>query len=641
MAMKTYIQFGFGLLGVIGLTCLVYWQGLDGPFILDDQANIFRNFVEVFDRDEIFYAMTHNTSGMLGRPVSMLSLIFTGITYGPTAWGFKYHNLAMHLLNGLLLLWLAIRLLPHFSSRLSDKKVLLVAGFAVTYWLLHPLMVSTVLYAVQRMAQLSTFFTLLALLTYVVARENISSGNTKYFVLSYLLFPSAVLLSIFSKENGALIPLYVFAIELFAFRFSFQGDKDRNRLYCFLAIFVFIPVICGTLYVLTHFDQFTNYSMRSFSLGERLLTQLYVVFLFYPKLIFLPRLADMTLFHDSMQALSGWDPLALVSFCIFVVAIVLIFFLRNKAPLVSFAIAWYLISHLLESSFINLELVFEHRNYLAAFGPMLAVSYYLLTIPRTSDLYKLRYLSLVIIAMITLMTSSRAQEWQSEELLFRIAVNDHPESLRAQSGYATQRYNAGDFNTAIEHLRLGQQFNQEDIGLVLHEALFYCGTGIDGSRVAAEAIAMAEQYPITIYTANVLDNLMGKKRVSECPEVALGDILSLVQTAQSHPRIANNQRYLGYLVRIEALAYLFMGNYEEGQRLYSLAYEYTSEANMLIELIDIQLQVGRLDDAETLLNELIEINESSFGIETARIEILQQRLDNQKAQIELQRQGQN
>src|SRR5690606_14645559 len=134
---------------------------------LDDAGSIGTLKATSFSPDELVYDVTHNTSGLLGRPVSVLSLVFTKVLHGPGTWGFKYHNLLLHLLNTVLLFWLLIRLLPRMPPGISSGRACLIAGTACCLWLLHPLMVSTVLYAVQRMAQLATLFTLAALLCYV------------------------------------------------------------------------------------------------------------------------------------------------------------------------------------------------------------------------------------------------------------------------------------------------------------------------------------------------------------------------------------------------------------------------------------------------------------------------------------------
>jgi hypothetical protein len=48
--------------------------------------------------------------------------------------------------------------------------------------------------------------------------------------------------------------------------------------------------------------------------------------------------------------------------------------LRRRAPLVTLGILWFFIAHALTSNVVSLDLVFEHRNYLATFGILLALA---------------------------------------------------------------------------------------------------------------------------------------------------------------------------------------------------------------------------------------------------------------------------
>jgi hypothetical protein len=48
--------------------------------------------------------------------------------------------------------------------------------------------------------------------------------------------------------------------------------------------------------------------------------------------------------------------------------------LRRRAPLVTLGILWFFLAHALTSNVVSLDLVFEHRNYLATFGILLALA---------------------------------------------------------------------------------------------------------------------------------------------------------------------------------------------------------------------------------------------------------------------------
>src|SRR5690606_1976486 len=83
-----------------------------------------------------------------------------------------------------------------------------IALLVTAIWLLHPMQVSTVLYVVQRMAQLSAFFTLLALIAYVTGRVAAERGeHSRSLVYLFAIFPVAMLAAMFCQEHGALAPL--------------------------------------------------------------------------------------------------------------------------------------------------------------------------------------------------------------------------------------------------------------------------------------------------------------------------------------------------------------------------------------------------------------------------------------------------
>lgn len=602
------------------MTILVYWKGLSGPYLLDDLANVVRFYVPSFNFDDILYAITHNRSGVLGRPVSMLSLVFSGLIHGPESWGYKFHNLLIHLFNGLLIFCLLIKILPVMLSRISKEKVYWVALVTMSLWLLHPLMVSTVLYAVQRMAQLSTLFTLVALLLYIVAREQLYNRRLfRFYILGFIAFPLSLVLALLSKENGALIPIYIFAIELIVYKFNFDPKDLQKHLHTFLGVFVALPMILGSFYFFTHIDQFINYTNRDFNLVERLMTQLHVV-AYYIKLIFLPRLAEMSLFHDDAEIIRQMDLLTTLLLVVLLLAIAAIFYLRNKAPVLAFAIAWFIISHLIESTFIGLELIFEHRNYLAAVGPILALVYYLSSVPNYP---KLKYFCILFLVFWTFLTNTRVKEWESDALFYQVAIEEHPRSLRANIEYATMVYNQGDITSSLLYLERAQQTDSREMGSFLHEVLFRCDTGADVSELLEQVEQGLTQYPITTYTINTLDALLGKKRVSECSEVSIEKIIDIADLAENHAAIQNRQLTLGYIKRLKGLAYMYSGNYQDGAQLLLQAYEFTKIVSILMELVNIQIQVNQFEDAEYLLNELDKINKASFGIETARLEPLE------------------
>ncbi len=111
----------------------------------------------------------------------------------------------------------------------------------------------------------------------------------------------------------------------------------------------------------------------------------------------------------------------------------------RRRALWSFALLWYLVGHSLESSFVSLELVFEHRNYLPSFGILFAAGYYLVwgldrVVSKRRLVYPLVGLVVLVLAFITF---TRAGIWSNQITLNTFTAKNHPESYRALTGTGT------------------------------------------------------------------------------------------------------------------------------------------------------------------------------------------------------------
>jgi len=133
--------------------------------------------------------------------------------------------------------------------------------------------------------------------------------------------------------------------------------------------FVLVVVSLCVLYRISPFylDYLAFSDFRGYSVAQRLITQTVILweYLFRAFVPFQPTIFGP--FHDyyGVRAANAVFYLALAGWASLVVAA---FKLRAKLPLFTFAIAWFVVGHLLESTVVMLELYFEHRNYLALWG---------------------------------------------------------------------------------------------------------------------------------------------------------------------------------------------------------------------------------------------------------------------------------
>jgi tetratricopeptide (TPR) repeat protein len=427
------------LLAICALTVCVYYPGLSGDYMFDDTGNLLKNKsleIESLDLDSLGKAAFSARSGVLRRPVSMASFALNRYFFGIHPFSHKVINLGIHLATGLLLFLLARMLVQyyrqHHNRELPARVAFWLPLVATGLWLVHPLNLTSVLYIVQRMTSLSALFTVAGLCLYVIGRRRMLAGRHGMSWLLAGLFGCGGL-AILSKETGVLLPLYMLVIEITLFRFSNDRGQTDRAVAVFFTLFLLLPAMLACLYLALRPEQLINYTMRDFTLTERLLTQPRVI-LFYLKMIVMPSVRELGLYHDDIRISLGlMDPPATLYALLALAALLATGAgLRLRAPLVSLGILWFFAGHALESTIFPLEMAHEHRNYLADFGILLAVSAALAQAP----LQRLRPLTHTVLPLLMLLlfsytTWSRSTQWADNVDHAIHEARHHPESPRA------------------------------------------------------------------------------------------------------------------------------------------------------------------------------------------------------------------
>jgi hypothetical protein len=214
-------------------------------------------------------------------------------------------------------------------------------------------------------------FYLLSLILYIKGR--LSFGRTRLFyfggmVLSYLL-------GVFSKENVAILPLFVVLYEFYFFQNVDLSPKGRKILFSLVAGLLILGafgfIIWGQRYMNVIEE---GYKFRTFTMSERVLTQFRVV-LYYVTLLIYPHPSRLNLDYDFPISKTILDPpTTLISLLIIAGLIGYSIWTAKKRPILSFCILWYFGNLAIESSIFPLEMVFEHRLYLPAVGPFILFS---------------------------------------------------------------------------------------------------------------------------------------------------------------------------------------------------------------------------------------------------------------------------
>lgn len=427
------------LMIAVALTVFVYWPGSHGGFVLDDYANIVDNpAVHIHDLDpaNLLAAAFSSRAGALHRPLSMLSFAFNEALWGPSPYSMKVTNILIHAANGLLVYAVVVLLLTAYRCRcrpdLDSEHVQWTAVAITTAWLLLPINLTAVLYVVQRMTSMSGTFVLGGIAMYLLARLRMLHGHSGRALLwtGMLVFGG---LAVLAKESGALLPVYTLAIEFTLFRFT-QADGRRDRqLYLFYTAFLLLPGVLGLLWIMPHAPSLSDHAGRPFTLGQRLLTEPRVVldYIFWSLTPTLPRLS---LYHDDYSVSHGLlhPPMTLVAILTLAALFMVALHQRRRRPLLSLGILWFFGGQLLTATIFNLELVYEHRNYLPTLGLLVATFCLLLLDPGIHRMPRARQGFVGgLIVLYAVITTFRVQEWSDPIRYQAIAAAEHPDSPRA------------------------------------------------------------------------------------------------------------------------------------------------------------------------------------------------------------------
>ena len=444
------IWLGLFLLAALVTTAL-YFPGLKGSYFFDDYPNIVENtrlHVDSLDGRQWQQAIWSSNSSLLRRPLASFTFALNYFFDGLNPWPMKAVNLAIHLLNGWLLYLLLVRTAGLLKQPAQAKpRIRLLALLTSTAWLVHPINLTTVLYVVQRMESLAQFFVLAGLLLYVDARSRQQENRNGAHWRLWVGVPLLMAIGGLAKESAVLLPLYALAIETVIPRSDARGNGANYSVTTFFLVFLLIPFIVGLIWTLRNFSSADAYAIRSFTLGQRLLTEPRIL-LDYVGWILVPLPRSFSFYHDTIPLSTSITQPWTTGFAILSLLLMAAggFLVRKRRPMAALGIFWFLAAHSLTATFIPLELAFEHRNYFASAGLILAALDLILPDRghfRLSAIGKTCIAAFLVLCCFT--TWLRSEEWSNPVSLALAEATRNPDSPRALYEYGRTLVILGDY----------------------------------------------------------------------------------------------------------------------------------------------------------------------------------------------------
>lgn len=440
---------------------VLFKPGVTGPFLLDDPIH-FQKLAgsdgEIDTAAEVLELVTSGSSAT-GRPLSFLSLLIDDNAWPAPPREFKLTNVLLHMLNAILVFWLCYRLLI-LLTRYSDREAIWLGVAVALFWAVSPIQVSSVFMTIQRMTLLAGTMSLLALIVLTFAWSSDSRLRATMLIILAGIVASIGLLF---KETAISIVFFAACIGFLLKNFS-GNHPHLYRLAILSSLSVLLILVL--YYMLNSVRMEELYAKRAFTMGERLLTEGRIV-VDYLGQIFFPRMSETGAFHDDYAVSENlFKPIStIICWGMLLGSLVIGFLLRNKVPLFFFGLFWFLSGHILESTFLPLELYFEHRNYIPSLGLWFAFVlgvYHFLSIKQTA-LVVAPYLML-----LGIMTYGSTTTWGNPGVLFHVWMQENPGSLRARIEVVRYELEQGRFIEAKRVFEAGQSYIKSDAGYYLY-----------------------------------------------------------------------------------------------------------------------------------------------------------------------------
>ena len=596
------------------IAIFAYWPGLGGELIFDDRANL--EPLQLWLAGDISWQQVvfGNASGPLGRPLSMASFLVNASLTGDSVWWLKFGNLTLHLLTGGLLYALLSRLAlrdPHLG-----KYKWWVPGIIAALWLLHPFMVGTVLYVVQRMAILSGLFMTATMLAYMHGRTKIEQGNILSGTLwLFLCVPAITALAALSKENGLLAPLLCGVIE-WAYFAPRQGVSRPRQVRLFIAAFIALPFVAAlALLVLKPEFYFSGYANRPFGPLERIFTQSRILFDYLGNIL-LPNGTSFSLFKDDYKlSTSLFNPTTTsVAILAWLMIVALAVKARRSVPGFSAGVGIFLVGHSMESTIFPLLLYFEHRNYLPAVGVLWSTAALVAwQFPRVASAMDnprkiLGGALILLFVALTAGTYARSTLWQSAEHLALQSLRNSGDSrhVRMELARIALAKPYPDVHAARTHARHLTTLKRSSTRLIGH--LMQLVIDCQHSQTAEpETVKKAfGTTPDTIeadlfHAIDILTNIIRQTECENLRPEALGRYLANLADAA---RFTESATLIWRLHFNSAKLYYRSGNLLSAHEQAVLAWRAGNDSSAGMMLVGLEINLGLFDSASALLTKM-------------------------------------
>jgi len=601
------------------LLLVCYGNSFQASWQYDDYPNIIHNDRVHMTRVNGEQVMSALNAGppkqVIARPLAYLTFALNYRVGKLNVFGYHVVNFAIHWLAAFFLfLWIRGTLtLPVFQNR-YESEATLIAWLAAAFWACHPIQVTAVTYIVQRMTSMEGMFYVLAMYGYMVGRQALKP-KTKWMGLS--VCGAGVVGAFISKENAVLLP---FALILYEFFFFQKWEKSSLVKMLLVALGLFVALAGLSVLYMDVGELMEPFPDRPFNRIERMITQPRVLFL-YLSLIAMPMTSRMTILHDvavSRSLLTPWTTLpAILGLALGLAGLC---YLAKRHRLFAFCGLFFLMNHAVESSFLNLELIYEHRNYVPSM--LLFVPLAIAAIRSAEHFYyhagiRGGIASAVVVVLISSMQTVSAYNeiFRNEYALWRHNIELYPNKSLGYANLGKVLWQVGQLDESFEYKR--RAIDYDTYNNTHQKGVTYYNLGLFSENIK-EDLPQALDYYQKAFDYNK-DLLSVWHRLAQV-EMKLGNFVAAGETVAEGLKIWPDD---AFLLLLSALKELKTGHYEAAIETAQRVVNRHGDETLLALMVIAQSyrNLGNLNHAMDAWKELLKIDPSNMAALMAMVEL--------------------
>ena len=412
-------------------TLVVYLPSFGGVFQFDDY-NVIVNSPTVHS----WQTLIERVGGGV-RPVLKASYTLNW-TSGLGVFGFHLLNVAVHVLNAVLLYWIGRRLCGRWFGEQEAARCGCAVLAAALLFALHPAQTEAVTYVSGRSSSLMASFYLGALLVYL---------RGGHWAASTLLF----VLALATRETAVTLPAALLLCELCSReRPDWKAVLRRQAAHWTL-------LLAGALFLLLNarYLDLVSYGFTRRSMADNLLTQVGGVSYLLSRLVGLHGYN----IDPALPALSEWSAALAVQAALLAVLFALGAANLRARPWIAFGVLWFFLQLAPTNSIVpRLDVANDRQLYLACWGLFLGLSVQITQLStRLQPSRRLaRTAAGALLALFAAFSVARQLDYASEIALWESSVREAPWNARAHTNLGYAYYLAGragdarrEFQTAL------------------------------------------------------------------------------------------------------------------------------------------------------------------------------------------------